>query len=309
MLTATHHLLAPDPPHYAWDNNLKPRLTIGSGDTITFETRDAADGHFRPESTSADVATYEFRGHPLTGPVYVEGARPGDVLQVEVLEVRPAAYGWTAILPDFGLLPEDFPIVYLRTWDLSDGAYARLGHRFRIPLAPFCGVMGVAIAEAGEHPTMPPRRTGGNVDIKQLVAGSTLYLPIEVDGALFSIGDAHAAQGDGEVCVSAIEMSSTTTVRLQVRKDISIQEPRFQTPGVPLASGPAYVTTAHSPDLMQATKQAVRYMIEHLVQTYGLSREDAYCLCSVGVDLKISEVVDAPNWIVSAFLPLDTVRT
>ena len=308
MLTATHHLLAPDPPHYAWDNSLPPRLTVASGDTVIFETRDASDGHFRLDSTSADVASYEFRGHPLTGPVYVERARPGDVLQVEVLEVRPASFGWTAILPDFGLLPEDFSSVYLRTWDLSDGAYARLGDRFRIPLVPFCGVMGVAVAEPGEHPTMPPRRTGGNVDIKQLVAGSTLYLPIEVEGGLFSIGDAHAAQGDGEVCVSAIEMSSTTTVRLQVRPDMSLQEPQFQTPGVPLASGPAYVTTAHGPDLMQSTKQAIRYMIEHLVQAYGLSREDAYCLCSVAVDLKISEVVDAPNWIVSAFLPLEIVR-
>ena len=217
-------------------------------------------------------------------------------MQVEVLEVRPASFGWTAIVPDFGLLPEDFSSAYLRTWDLADGAYARLGNRFRIPLAPFCGVMGVAVAEPGEHSTMPPRRTGGNVDIKQLVAGSTLYLPIEVDGALFSIGDAHAAQGDGEVCVSAI------------RQDMSLQEPQFQTPGVPLASGPAYVTTAHGPDLMQSTKQAIRYMIEHLVQAYGLSREDAYCLCSVAVDLKISEVVDAPNWIVSAFLPLEIVR-
>jgi acetamidase/formamidase len=308
MLTATHHVLAPDPPHYVWDNTLQPRRTIASGDTVTFETRDAGEGHFRLDSTSADLATYQFRGHPLTGPVYVESALPGDVLQVDVLEVRPAAFGWTAILPDYGLLPEDFSTMYLRTWDLSDGAYARLGERFRIPLSPFCGVMGVAVAEPGEHSTIPPRRTGGNVDIKQLVVGSTLYLPIEVEGALFSIGDAHAAQGDGEVCVSAIEMSSTTTVRLQVRKDVALQEPRFQTPGVPLGSGPAYVTTAHGPDLMQATKQAIRYMIEHLVQAYGLSREDAYCLCSVAIDLKISEVVDAPNWIVSAFLPLGIVR-
>ena len=156
--------------------------------------------------------------------------------------------------------------------------------------------------------TVPPRETAGNLDIKQLSKGVRLAIPVSERGALFSIGDAHAAQGDGEVCVSAIEMSSTTTVRLQVRQDMSLQEPQFQTPGVPLASGPAYVTTAHGPDLMQSTKQAIRYMIEHLVQAYGLSREDAYCLCSVAVDLKISEVVDAPNWIVSAFLPLEIVR-
>src|SRR5207248_10836395 len=167
-----------------------------------FQTRDAADRHFRLDSTTADVATYEFRGHPLTGPVFIDGARPGSVLQVDVLEVQPDTFGWTAILPGFGLLPEDFTEPYLRTWDLSDGNTARLGERFRIPLAPFCGVMGVALAEPGEHPTMPPRRTGGNMDIKQLVSGSTLYLPVEVDGAVFSVGDAHAAQGDGEVWVS-----------------------------------------------------------------------------------------------------------
>jgi acetamidase/formamidase len=307
MVTTARQLLAPNPPHYVWDNSLVPKLSISSGTEVTLETRDAADGHFSLNSTTADVTSYEFRGHPLTGPVFVEGAKPGNVLQIEVLEVQPASFGWTAILPGYGLLPDDFPITYLRTWDLSDGRMAHLGDRFHIPLSPFCGVMGNALAEPGEHPTMPPRRTGGNVDIKQLVAGSTLYLPVEVEGALFSIGDAHAAQGDGEVCVSAIEMASTTTVRMTVRPNLSFAEPQFQTPGTPLSSGAAYVTTAHSPDLMQATKQAIRYMIDHLVTTYHLSREDAYCLSSVAVDLKISEVVDAPNWIVSAFLPLEIV--
>ncbi|HEX8969331.1 MAG TPA: acetamidase/formamidase family protein [Chloroflexota bacterium] len=309
MPATTPHLLKSTTAHYTWDNSLAPLLTIASGETVTFETRDAADGHFRLDSTTADVASYEFRGHPLTGPLRIEGARPGDTLQVDVLEVSPATYGWTAILPGYGLLPEDFPEPYLRTWDLADGRYARLGNVARIPLEPFCGVMGLALAEPGEHPTMPPRRTGGNMDIRQLVAGSTLYLPIEVDGALFSVGDAHAAQGDGEVCVSAIEMSATVTLRFQVRSDLSVPEPQFRAAGSRFrgSSGPAYVTTAQGPDLMSSSKQAVRYMLEHLRHEYGLSREDAYCLASVAVDLKISEIVDAPNWIVSAFLPLEVV--
>jgi acetamidase/formamidase len=307
VLAARTHVLAPDPPHYAWDNSLAPRLSIQSGDAVVFETRDAGDGHFPPGAGTDALRSYEFRGHPLTGPVLVEGAVPGDVLQVDVLEVRPAAHGWTAILPGFGLLPEDFPEPYLRTWDLTGGTHAALGDRFRIPLDPFCGVMGVAVAEAGEHSTMPPRRTGGNIDIKQVVVGASLYLPVEVDGALFSVGDAHAAQGDGEVCVSAIEMSSTTTLRFTVRKDLSLSEPRFSTPGIQRSRGAAFVTTAHGPDLMANAKQAIRYMISHLQHTYGLSREDAYCLSSVAVDLKISQIVDAPNWIVSAFLPLDIV--
>jgi acetamidase/formamidase len=144
------------------------------------------------------------------------------------------------------------------------------------------------------------------MDIKQLVAGSTLYLPVEVEGALFSVGDAHAAQGDGEVCVTAIEMGSTTTLRFAVRRDLHISEPQFSTPGIRWrgSSGACYVTTAHGPDLMANTQQAIRYMLDHLQAAYGLGREDAYCLASVAVDLKISQVVDAPNWIVSAFLPL-----
>src|SRR5262249_4881407 len=156
---------------------------------------------------------------------------------------------------------------------------ARLDDVARIPLDPFCGVMGLAVAEPGEHSTMPPRRTGGNVDIKQLVAGASLYLPIEVEGALFSVGDAHAAQGDGEVCVSAIEMSSTTTLRFTLRRGWPLAEPQFTTPGNRWrgSNGACYVTTAHGPDLMDNTKQAVRYMIDHLEREYRLSREDAYC--------------------------------
>jgi acetamidase/formamidase len=310
VLAARTHVLAPDPPHYVWDNSLAPRLSVESGDTVVFHTRDAGDGSFPLGATTEALLTYEFRGHPLTGPVSVAGAAPGDVLQVDVLEVQPAAHGWTGILPGFGLLPEDFPEPYLRTWDLTGGTVATLGDRIRVPLDPFCGVMGVAVAEPGEHSTMPPRRTGGNIDIKQVVAGASLYLPIEVEGALFSVGDAHAAQGDGEVCVSAIEMASTTTLRFVVRKDLALAEPQFSTPGIKGrgSAGAAYVTTAHGPDLMANAKQAVRYMLEHLSREYGLSREDAYCVASVAVDLKISQIVDAPNWIVSAFLPLEIVQ-
>ena len=304
MLKTVEHVLVPDPPHYAWDNSLPPRLTIASGDTVTFQTRDAGDGNF-PLGTTAVPPEYEFRGHPLTGPVFIDGCLPGDVVQVDVVEVVPGGSGWTGIFPGSGLLPDDFSAPYIRTWDLSSRDYAALGDRVRIPLEPFCGVMGLALAEPGEFSTMPPRRTGGNMDIRQLIAGSTLFLPVECDGALFSVGDAHAAQGDGEVCVSAIEMDSTTTLRFTVRKDLSLPEPQFWTPGSRWRSstGACYVTTAHGPDLLENARNALRYMLDHIEREYGLSREDAYCLSSVVVDLKISQVVDAPNWIVSAFLP------
>jgi len=306
---ARTHRLDRSTAHYEWNNAIAPRLEIEPGDTVIFDTRDAADGYYSTTSTHADVAARgPFRGHPLTGPVVVAGARPGDVLSVEILDVTPAApFGWTAIRPGRGLLPEaEFPKPFLTIWDLTDGKHARMGRGIRVPLAPFPGVMGVALDEPGGHSTMPPRKNGGNMDVKQLVAGTTLFLPVWVDGALFSVGDGHGAQGDGEVCVTAVEMMARVTLRFGLERGRGIREPRFRTNG-PLASafdrGPCFATTAHGPDLFASAQQAIRYMIEHLVETRGLSREEAYILCSVAVDLKISEIVDAPNWIVSAFLP------
>ena len=292
--------------HYEWNNALPARLEIEPGETVVFVTRDAADRYYRPASTHADVlARGPFRGHPLTGPVRVKGARPGDVLMVEILEVKPADFGWTAVRPGRGLLPEaDFSKPYLQIWDLADGTHARAG-RIAVPIDPFPGVMGTALDLPGGHSTMPPRKNGGNMDIKQLTAGATLYLPVWVDGALFSVGDAHAIQGDGEVCVTAVEMAGRVTVRFGLERGRGLAEPQLRTTRPPssTAPGPWFATTAHGPDLFAASQQAVRYMIDHLVRERGLSREEAYILCSVTVDLKISEIVDAPNWIVSAFLP------
>ncbi|MBI2492496.1 MAG: acetamidase/formamidase family protein [Candidatus Rokubacteria bacterium] len=303
------HRLGAGQVHYEWNNALAPRLEIDPGDTVVFDTRDAADGYYSPASTHADVlARGPFRGHPLTGPVRVRGARPGDVLAVEILEVVPAAsFGWTQIRPGRGLLPEaEFPKPFLQLWDLSDGTHARMGRDIAVPIAPFPGVMGTALDAPGGHSTMPPRKNGGNMDIKQLTAGTTLYLPVWVDGALFSVGDAHAAQGDGEVCITAVEMMARATLRFGLEPGRRLAEPQLRTRG-PIGAatqgGPCYATTAHGPDLFASAQQAVRYMIDHLVAERGLSREEAYVLASVAVDLKISEIVDAPNWIVSAFLP------
>ena len=306
-MAKTHHLDA-EQIHREWDNALPPRLTIDAGDTVVFDTRDAANHFYTRQSTHDDVIRRgPFRGHPLTGPVRVHDTRPGDILVVQILEVKPDTWGWTQIRPGRGLLPEaDFPKPFFQVWDLADGRVGRMGESIAVPLAPFPGVMGVALDEPGGHSTMPPRRNGGNMDIKQLTAGTTLYLPVLVDGALFSVGDAHAAQGDGEVCVTAIEMNAQVTLRFDVLRGRSLREPQFRTAGPVGAvtnTGPHYVTTAHGPDLFASSQQAIRYMIEHLVETRGLSREEAYVLASVAVDLKISEIVDAPNWIVSAFLP------
>ena len=295
--------------HYEWNNAIPPRLVAEPGDTLVIDTRDAADGYYTPASTSRDTAARgPFRGHPLTGPVAVRGARPGDVLVVDILDVQPAApFGWTHIRPGRGLLPEaDFPASFLQIWDVEDGKFARMrarsGARIAVPQAPFPGVIGTALDEPGSHSTMPPRKNGGNMDVKQLTAGATVYLPIWVEGALLSVGDAHAAQGDGEVCVSAVEMSARVTVRVGLRTERPLREPQLRTAGQP-ARGAEFATTAHGPDLFAASQQAVRYLIDHLAAERGLTRKEAYVVASVAADLRISEIVDAPNWIVSAFLP------
>jgi acetamidase/formamidase len=303
----THHLDA-GVPQYAWDNSIPPRLEIDSGDTVVFECRDACDGIFSWESTAEDmVKGKRLKGHPLTGPVLVRGAKPGDVLQVEILDLVPGPMGYTMFVPGRALLPEDFPDPYFHIWDLRNGQYGELKPGIRVPFEPFLGIMGVALDAAGEHTTGPPRKNGGNVDVKQLTAGTTLYLPVWVDGARFSCGDGHAAQGDGEVFITAIESSMTATLRFTLRRDFSLEEPEFQTGG-PLSpktnTGPYYATMGIAPDLLDASKMAIRKMIAYLVREHGLTREEAYILCSVAVDLKVSEVVDAPNWVVSAFVPL-----
>lgn len=309
-MSQTHHLDASE-VHQVWDRDLSPRLTIDSGDSVVFETRDASNLYYSADSTSTDAAQQgPFAGHPLTGPVFVRDAAPGDVLAIEIQSVTASkGFGWTAIKPGRGLLPEqDFSDTFLQIWDLNDGGFARMPQRddVAVPIAAFPGIMGTALSAAGEHSTMPPRENGGNMDIRHLCSGSTLYLPVWVEGALFSVGDAHAAQGDGEVCVTAVEMSAEIALRLTLQKARNLAEPQFHTPG-PLCPGfeksSYFVTTANGPDLYANAQQALRYMIDHLVDERGLTREEAYVLCSVCVDLKINEIVDAPNWIVSASFP------
>jgi len=220
--------------------------------------------------------------------------------------------GWTAIFPGFGLLSDQFTAPWIRTWEIGSNARAVFRDAISVPVRPFCGVIGLALAEPGVHSVIPPRRVGGNLDVKQIGEGATLYLPVEVEGAMLGIGDTHAAQGDGEVCGTAIESPSTVTVRLSVRRDMDVDAPEFDVTR-PLenaedASAGYHATTGVAPDLMAASRQAIERMIAHLTRRYGLEPEEAYALCSVAVDLKISEVVDAPNWVVSAFLPLCLFR-
>jgi acetamidase/formamidase len=302
----THHL--PDERvHFTWDTGNEPVLGIDPGDTVVVWTRDVSDNQIGPDSDVSVIAGLDWdRIYPLAGPIAVHGAEPGDTLAIEILDIHTQGWGWTAILPGLGLLPDDFPDAYLRVFDLSHGDVAYLREDIAIPLEPFFGTMGLCPAGAAAQPVMPPGSFGGNMDIRQLVRGATLYLPVQVDQAMFSCGDAHGAQGDGEVCVTGLEAPMFASLRFSLYKGHSIPGPQYRTPA-PLTrrvdSAPFYATTGVGGDLYVAAQDAVRAMVDHLASNYDLGREDAYLLCSLAVDLKISEIVDAGQYIVSALLP------
>jgi acetamidase/formamidase len=302
----THYLPDQD-VHFTWDTGNEPVLVIDSGDTVVVWTRDVSDNQIGPDSDAGVIAGLDWdRVYPLSGPIGVHGAEPGDTLAIEVLDIHTQGWGWTAVLPGLGLLSDDFPDPYLRIFDLSRGDVAFMREDIAIPLEPFFGTMGVCPAGATAQPVMPPGIFGGNMDTRQLVRGSTLYLPVQVEQALFSCGDAHGAQGDGEVCVTGLEAPMFASLRFTLDKGRSLPGPQYRTPA-PLTprvdSAPFYATTGVGGDLYVGAQDAVRAMVDHITTTYSLGREDAYLLCSLAVDLKISEIVDAGQYIVSALLP------
>ncbi|MGC8517082.1 MAG: acetamidase/formamidase family protein [Steroidobacteraceae bacterium] len=295
--------------HFGWDNRLAPVQRIEPGEALEFEVRDASGGQITPDSGDADVTGLDFsRVNPVTGPVFIEGAEPGDVLRVTVLSFSPSGWGWTANIPGFGLLAEDFPLPALHQWhyDVNADIGCAFGSWARVPLKPFAGTIGLAPAEPGCHSVVPPRRVGGNMDLRDIAVGTELHLPIEVPGALFSVGDTHAAQGDGEVCGTALESPMRAAFRFDLIKKQPLTFPRLITPG-PVTrhlDGRGYlVSTGIGPDLMVAARDAVRSMIDWLTREHHMPAIDAYMLCSVCGDLRISEIVDLPNWIVSFYFP------
>jgi acetamidase/formamidase len=296
-----------DRTNFGLSREFEPVARIAPGEEVTVEIVEASGGQLTPNSTAVDLPRIDIdRTNPGTGPMWVEGAEPGDVLQVDILDVETDDWGWTAVSPGFGLL-EEVSNDWLYIWRLSR-THASFVRGIAIPVEPFCGLMAVAPGEPGVH-WDAPRRIGGNFDIKQLRAGSSLFLPVEVEGALLTVGDAHAAQGDGEVCGSGIECSATVQLRVALRRDLRLQAPEFETQGglerESLRNVGYHATTGLGPDLHEAARTSIQRMVEWLGTTHGLSLAEAYALCSVCVDLRISEIVNEPTWIVSAFLPKD----
>ena len=350
----------PHTGHNRWHPDIPPLIEVDPGEEVVLETRDASDCQIKPSMTVADLTNLDAKvAHPLTGPVYIKGARPGDLLEIEYLDILPQPCGWTRNRPGAGFLRDLFTEPYLAHWDIKDGwATSPQIPGVRIPNGSFMGTAGIApsraqleawsrreaalvarggiaflpdpqdavpprgaIAAEGLR-TLPPRENCGNVDAKQLTKGSRLLIPVNVEGALYSAGDGHFAQGDSECCITAIEMGATAVVRFRLHAGEAarhhIRWPRFAHPGyfaAPEWAAPRnFIATMGMPirddgtqegeDLTLAARNALINMIE-LLQERGWSREQAYIICSVAVDLRISNVVDLPNVTVSAFLPED----
>jgi formamidase len=343
--------------HNRFHPDVAPILEVDEGEEAALETRDGVDGHLGPGATAASMASMDAGAiHPLTGPVLVKGARTGDLLEIEFVDILPQPHAFTAIVPGLGFLRDLYTTPFLVHWRIADGwATSAELPRVRIPGAPFMGVSGLAPSReqvrvwakreqdllsrgglvmtpdpAGAVPsrgpaateglrTIPPRENGGNMDVKQLTKGSTLLLPVAVDGALFSVGDGHFAQGDGEVCVTAVEMGATAIVRFRVHKGAAARVrrgPRFAHRDYfapPEWAAPRHFVAAtgmpirddgvnEGENLTLACRNALLNMID-LLQERGWTREQAYVISSVAVDLRISNVVDVPNYVVTALLP------
>ena len=350
----------PETGHNRWHPDIPPIIEVGENENIVIETRDSSDGQVTPDTVPADFDSMDQKvGHPLTGPIYVEGAEPGDLLEIEYVDIFPQPYGWTRFRPDAGFLRDLFTEPFIAHWNIEHGfATSKQVPGVRIPDGSFMGTAGLApsheqlevwtareneLLERGgrvQPPdiqdavpggqigteglrTGPPRENAGNLDAKQLTRGSRLYVPVSVPGGLFSVGDGHFAQGDGEVCVTAIEMGATVSARFTVHKGEAVRRgivaPRFSHPGYFLPPDIAipknFTATVGYPiraDGVQegedhvtlAARNALLAMIDLLAER-GYTPEQAYVICSVAVDLKISNIVDLPNITVSAFLPED----
>jgi acetamidase/formamidase len=296
--------LSAEPTHSRWNRALEARLRVAPGDTVHLECVDSSGAQVRPGMNVAEFLQID-RGriHALTGPIFLEGAEPGDVLEIDVLEVAHKGWGWSSVIAGLGFLKERFAEPYLFHWQL-EGAVSRSLAPAVVALRPFCGVMGVAPGEDGEFRTRPPGRFGGNMDVRELSQGSKLYLPVLNRGALFSAGDAHAAQGDGEVCINGIECPADVSLRFYLHKRRALAGPVVESAVSRVhAEEEAWIVVESGSDAIAAARAATSRMIDLLVERWEFSEVHAYLLCSVAMHLRLSQVVNEPMITVSAAIP------
>lgn len=290
--------------HQYWDNALPPAMEISPGAEVALSLRDGANGQLTPKSSAADLLTLNLaQMDPLTGPIWIEGAQPGDALSVELLEISLGSWGWSAVLPNFGLLSDIFSEPLLKIWqlehdfiDLVDGA--------RFDLEPMIGMIGVAPASPGQYSSVIPTIAGGNIDVKYVQVGSRLLLPVFTDGALLSLGDAHALQGDGEINGTAIECEADVLIRIDLIKGADIDAPIVDTAHLQTGHNDSYrIFLGIGPDLWNATREASLRASEAIAKSLGVSQEEAYMFLGIVGELRLHEVVDRPNWVVGCMVP------
>jgi acetamidase/formamidase len=300
--------------HFGWDPANEPKIIVAPGESIEFNIVDTGGGEITPATTVDDLGKLNrARFGPLTGPVSVDGAMPGDALKIKILDLSPSGWGWSMVTSRYGILANDFdePLLHIWRYDATTtqpAAYKDIAH---VPIKPFPGIIGLSPGAPGTHAHGPPRNVGGNLDMRDISAGVELYLPVEVAGGLLSLGDTHAAQGHGELAGTALESPIDIAVQIDIVKQANLPGPRVITPG-PVARhldhAGYYITCGVETDLVEAARSATRHMIDLLGQHHHMSPIDAYLLCSVCGDLCISEMVNKPVNVVSLYFPRAAVE-
>lgn len=309
MTLKCDHVLEKEFHHFGWNRDNSPQLVIEPGATVEVRITDTGGGEITRNSTADDVESMNFDLFaPLTGPIAVDGAKPGDALKITLLGFNPSGWGWSMISDRYGILTDQFPDMFLKIWEYDPTGNQPIDYegKAHFPLRPFPGIIGLARDCEGTLPSLPPYNTGGNLDVRDLSEGTELYLPVEVAGGLLSLGDTHVAQGHGELAGTALESPVDVLIKVDLVPDAGIRAPQFTTPNRPNAhvDGSGYfVTCGISDDLREGARQATTDMIDLLGKVQGLSAIDAYLLCSLCGDLVINEMVNKPVNVVSLYFP------
>jgi acetamidase/formamidase len=303
-LKLTSHL-GRETSHQFWDRNLPPKLIVKPGAEVSLALRDPSNGQITADSTAEQLLQLDStQMDPLTGPFFVDGAQPGDAVSVEILDIALGSWGWSAILPDLGLLADRYPGPYLKIWDVEAG-YVEIGNGIRFDLKPMLGVIGVAPKSAGQHSSTVPTTAGGNIDVKYARKGSRILLPVFAEGALLSLGDAHALQGDGELSGTAIECEADVLIKVDLVRDAGLDAPVLDTPDPAGEMREQYRSfLGIGPDLLEAARAASAQATEAVAAALRVQHDEAYALLGIIAELRIHEIVDKPNWVVGCMVPL-----
>jgi acetamidase/formamidase len=303
LASTKHHHLGRETAHHYWDREEPAVVVIDPGTEVALELRDGSNGQIIPGTTAEEMHGLDpHQMDPLTGPIWVEGAKPGDAISVDILDISLGSWGWSGIIPHLGLLEDHFPGPYLKIWDLG-ADYVEVGRGIRFDLRPMLGVVGVAPEQPGRHSSVVPTDAGGNLDVRYAEAGSRILLPVFTDGALLSLGDAHARQGDGELNGTAIECEADVVIRVDLVPGAGLSGPVIETrqPTVPDERYRTFLGVG--PDLYEAARQASLRAVDAVAAALELDAIGAYALLGTIAELRIHEIVDRPNWVVGCMVP------